>query len=319
MSISNQRFKKNKLAIALIIAVSAPTAQALEIKADVSGSVGASSPVAFSDIDGPAASGSVDVLGSVVGSSTLSNVFYHTYGNDSGNFGSRVSGNGTYDITGTFSYKDTITNTSGVTQAYNFDFTVIPGEIAISGLVPAVSGDFLMAEYTIDILVGGLSIWDSAAKIENNAGLFAFNDSGTHSLGGTLSSTTSFSAYAWDTYVGSTSLGVLADGASLDFEYILTSHAAGNLDCLSVTYEDGFDGVHPGGNAAGGIDRFGEMAGTCGSIARSGDPFNFNGDPISNSSGVTATTVPEPSSLALFGLGLTGFVAARRRKTKVTQ
>ena len=320
-----QKFTKNLLAIAVTLAVLAPAAHALEIKAEVSGTVDG---VAFATDTDVAASGNVDVLDSVVGGSGLSDVFYHTYGSDTGNFGSRVSGNGTYDITGIFSYKETINNTTGSAQAYNFDFEVIPGELSLSG-TPTDSGEFLMAEYTIDILVNGASIWNSFANVEKTDA----SSSATFTFGGTPLNDTSvpgpnvldsagFSSYIWGTYADSIALGVLGNGDSLDFEYILTSHAAGNVDpsnCFSGDFKFNFDGVMGGADGQEGDGFFGgEMMGSCGSVARSGDPFHFGGTGPNTSNITSSPTaqVSEPGSLALLGLGLVGVLANRRRKNK---
>ena len=314
------KFTTTLLAGAVLSALTISSAHALAIKAEVSGSVGGA---AFTtDTDGPASSGSVDVLDSAVSSDSMSDVFYHTYGDDNGDFGSRVSGNGVFDITGIFTYSDTITNNSGTDQAYNFDFTVIPGELALSGSLPN-SGESLFAEYQIDILVDGVSIWDSAASLSKTSGSSAvFSNYGSQSLGGILSTTDAYTRYSWDEYIDSVALATLAVGESIDFEYRLMSHATGNSDCYSGDYEENFDGVlfELDVIQEDGIGfRGGESMGTCGAIARSGDPFHFGGSNPNFSSissqAVNTANVPEPGILALFGLGFAGLFAAKRRKS----
>lgn len=299
MKLLNSNLKRNIFVAALALAIIAPATQALEIKAEMAGTIDGGM---FPTDTHVAASGNVDVIGGTT--STSSSVFYHTYGNDAGNFGSRVSGTGEYDITGIFSYKDTITNASGSASAYDFDFTVIPGEISLSGAPTGL--EFLMAEYSIDIRVNGATIWDSSANIYKDATTSTFTDSGTFSLGGAYSDSASYSSYMWGVYTDTVALGVLGVGDSLDFEYILTSHAAGTCFGGGVS---GFDGV--GGTDGGG---------SCGSIARSGDPFNFGTtDPGSiNTGNIKVNQVSEPGSLALMGLGLLGAISARRRKDKTT-
>ena len=104
----------------LTVPVKAATIQA-EVDWTLVGSPRPGSP----DIDGPATSGYVDVL---AGDSDASNnnVFYHTYGDVSGNFGSRVSGNGYYDINGLFTYKETFVNPNPFPSPASFTFTIVP-------------------------------------------------------------------------------------------------------------------------------------------------------------------------------------------------
>lgn len=295
------------LAIASILFVAAPMAQAVEIKAQVDYSLDGGASV--NDTDGPAGSGSVDVLNSA--SSATSNVFYHTYGNVSGNFGSRVSGDGVYDITGVFTYKDTIVNTTGVAQNYSFGFTVIPGEITATLNTAAALGEFARAEYSIDILVNGASIWDSSAYVLATGGgsvTTSFADTGTYSLGGINSPGPATVTYSWNTFSDTLTLGTLASGASLDLEYLLTARAYGN--------------VAPGGTCdGGGSPSDGVLAvaiigqGGCGSTARSGDPLTV-GAPGNSITITSDAAVPAPAGLALLGLGLLGLVGVRRGRVR---
>ncbi len=308
------KVKLNTLAAAMLTVVCVPAAQAVAITAAVDWTLDGG-PLS-SDVDGPASSGSVDVLGSdsatiLPPNTTPSNIFYHTYGSTTGNFGSRVSGYGEYDITGVFTYQDTVTNTTGSAQAYNFDFTIIPGELALFG-TPGV-GEFVLAEYDIDILVDGSSIWGSSASLSGDDTGNTFSSAGT-SLGGVLTS----DEYSWGSYSDTLGLGTLAAGASLNFEYILTARAAGNCFAGGYAMPPGEGQNLPGADddfipIDGDVGDGGGYYSSCGSIARSGDPLHIG----ANGPGkISIASVPEPSTIALLGLGLAGLVVARRRKHK---
>ncbi len=309
--------------------------QAATIKAEVdwklAGIPGATSP----HISGPATSGSVDVL---AGDNDTSgnNVFYHTYGDVTGNFGSRVSGNGNYDINGLFTYKDTFVNPNPFPSPATFTFTIIPGELSayISPSYTPTSGQGLFARYEIDIRLNGTSIWDSSAKLQYDGGTntFSFADTGTHSLGGTLSPltpTTSYS-YFFGPVTTTISLGTFAPGETKLFEYDLKTIATGNLPTTCTGSSNG--GGNPNepngqvGNFATGPDNGTGGDVPCGgSTARSGDPFHPNfpsGSPpgtITVTGVVSTTTIPESSnllSLLVLGGGIGGSSIRRwyRRK-----
>lgn len=323
--------------------------QAATIKAEVdwklAGIPGATSP----HISGPATSGSVDVL---AGDNDTSgnNVFYHTYGDVTGNFGSRVSGNGNYDITGLFTYKDTFVNPNPFPSPATFTFTIIPGELSadISPSYTPTAGQALSALYEIDIRLNGTSIWDSSAELQYDGGTntFSFADTGTHSLGGTLSPltpTTSYS-YFFGPFTQTISLGTFAPGETKLFEYDLKTIAKGNLPttCTGSPNEGGGGGIfafaNPNGDVNGlvaihpdngnGQDIIGQPGtgkqGCGGSTARSGDPFHPNfpsGSPPGTITvtGVQSTAIPEPSnllSLLVLGGGIGGSSIRRwyRRK-----
>jgi len=61
-----------------------------------------------------------DTAGGWGGYGGESSAFLHTYGSAGGDFGSRTTGYGLYDVTGLFRLTDTITNTASTSLARNF-------------------------------------------------------------------------------------------------------------------------------------------------------------------------------------------------------
>jgi hypothetical protein len=306
--IINSSYTPNKTALAIalttILGSLSPSADAIPVlnaTADYEVGIGPES-----DSDGPSAI-SVDILDNDIG--PMGDVFYHTYGNASGNFGARVSGTDFFEITSTFSFADTYTNLTGVSQDYFFDFSIIPGEISTSEVLLSTLGS-LFASYEIDVnlttTIGTTSIFDSAASITTDFLTGSnFTETGT-SLDGTLFN----NSYLWDQFSASIGLGSFNAGEEFSINYTLTTNASSNI--LPGSGICGFDGGEGGLDIALVDDGF---RGGCMASARSGDPFGLNGGNtfITSSQPTSTTDVPEPAVLLLMVAGLLGVMGTRRK------
>lgn len=254
-----------------------------------------------------------------------SGVFFHTYGftGSSTYFGARVSGNGDFSAKTRSSYSDTITNTSAAEQTFNFTFSVDWGQISIDGV-----GDAL-AEMLLRVKVNDTDVARDKTTITQVSGVTSCN---TDDVGGALSSYLGCSSTNASSATGlqntyTVNLGTFAAGESFDLDYDIISTVRGDFatttECTGPT--GGPAGrpldvaqvmamaVNNGDNGAEvGEPVYCEYTGGAG--AQSGDPF----DPFwfENSFRVTTSSVPEPGSLALLGLGIAGLVSLKRRHSK---
>ncbi len=295
------------IAVASALGIMAPSAHALTITATTNASVGA-----LSDPESNTA-----LMGSVSSYSNLSPNNESGYasarsnGNDSGLFAGSASvydwgyypgdwlgddggniipvslasttnsaSNLPLSATSYYSFSDEYTNTSGVAQQYDLGFHIDQGSLSID----TNAADTFNSSYSLDILLNGSSIWGSSAALSSSG----LTETGT-SLNGTLSSGY-YDYYDWDEFFGNLDLGVVAAGESFTLEYVMNLGASGTCT---------FDGCEGS------------------SYAQIGDPFNLSTNPLHNPTlSMSPISVPEPSTLALLGLGLAGVVVAGKRRRK---
>jgi MYXO-CTERM domain-containing protein len=168
----------------------------------------------------------------------------HSYGGTDGTFGSRSSGNGVYDVTGSFTISLTLTNNSGTARSFGFDFYITPGYLNASEL-PYTGNQFTEAGVNFDITASknnsAFASFNSAATVRADKDGVHFTPSGDTSLyGGTGASRT---------VVGGSrhlDLGVLNAGESLDLTYSLGSYAKGDAVFDAGLTIPGYTEVIPG-------------------------------------------------------------------------
>lgn len=249
--------------------------------------------------------------------SGVSGIGMHSYGGISGSFGSRSSGYGIYDVTGSFTISLTITNDSASAQAVNFDYYITPGWLSLQPFT-YTGAQFAQTSISFDIDVNGSSAWGSSASLHADASGTSFTQTGEDIYGGAdIGRSINGGNHSLD-------LGVLNAGQSLDLTYTLKSAAKG--DAISdggvvipgwtevipehwVEYwdcGDGYGGEFPALAAQDGVlqamvaivpgecqwvkelipemtinhESYVSGATTGGSHSGSGDPFNFGGQPV---------------------------------------
>lgn len=323
------------------------TAQVSNLSANASQQLESGTATAFSST---LPNDPVDVLD--FSNATFSTSGIHTYGSSTGNFGSRSSGTGVYDVSGVFNITETISNNTASAVAAVMNFNITPG-LLNNAITSALTGtDFVSASIAFNIQVDALSVWHSSATLSTTSSGTTFSSSGTNLY--TLQSPT---YYAINGGAYSVALGTIAANSSISLSYTLSTWASGqNQGGTPVTVPEQVidvpaqfvdfckqppnQGAQPTGLTM--IDGGGPCLGTlegghfvipahqepgttpAGSHASSGDPFTIDSSghvqympPFIGSvdpTGFNVSTVPEPGGVALMlaGLGLLGWRARRQ-------
>jgi len=179
------------------------------------------------------------------------------------------------------SWSDTFTNTSGGALDYDFDFLFSGGGLGLTGFGGT-------AMFSLDILLDGGSIWSRNATLMGDAHDIAGILSGSgldadgmaHSI--TQDQSQNTLSVTCDPFSGNLDLGTFGDGDSFELAYNLS---------VWVTSATGQPSQ---------VDAY------------AGDPFGVGFQGTVNSG---SAPVPEPATIALFGMGLAG-LGARRLRTR---
>lgn len=214
------------MAAACVLTLAAPmSASALTVVYDgltAKGSYSLNGGAAVSLFDSvPSGAGSVDVLEFPYAAPSQAGL--HSYGSSSGNFGSRSSGQGVYDVSGSFTIALTLTNDQATAQQVSFNYYITPGFL---GLSPFVYGAGQFAEAGVGFNISsskGAGYVSTASLRDDDAPGEQFTTTGDASLygGSGISRTIVGGSKSLD-------LGVLNAGESLTLTYTLSSYAKGN-------------------------------------------------------------------------------------------
>lgn len=298
----------------------------------------APSPLLNEITSGPFDSG-VDVLNFQT-SAAGSTVGMHSYGYATGDFGSRSSGTGVFDVTGSFTIRQTITNDAVSAQNAYFNFYVTPGVVSTMSLAGQGADSYLNAGTAFNVTLGAQSVWNSSLSLKTTSTSTTATLSGDTSIYSKVSETQYNVA---PDYTGrSAFLGLIGAGESVTLTYSLNTWASGltPTDLVSQPGAALFAAVEPAivicptlvGELGCGIPD-GPLPEVAGAGSNSGDPFSIDseGGPITfypgsggffkpdglqfsiTSAPVYAVPEPETYAMMLAGLGMLGWMGRRRR------
>jgi hypothetical protein len=196
-----------------------------QVSATASYTLGGGSTYYLADPASGTSSGSVDVLSFPNDYLTNSSTGIHTYGGPDGNFGSRSSGYGYYDVTGLFTLTQSVTNTAATAQHAIFNFYITPGLLQndVRSDLSRNSAYYVAAGIQFDIKRDGSSVWNSGATLSTNASGTTYTQTGTN-----IYTQTGVTMYDVGGGHYSVDLGVVNAGQSISLQYKLSTFANGN-------------------------------------------------------------------------------------------
>jgi hypothetical protein len=151
----------------------------------------------------------------------------HSYGSTTGDFGSRSSGTGIYDVTGSFKIVQSFTNTTSSSGSAAFNFYITPGMLAnYIGSAALTGTDYVKAGISFDVKLtknsSTSSIWGSAATLNSNASGTQFSFTGDN-----LYTQQNPSTYTINGLAKTVDLGVINAGETIELSYELKTFASG--------------------------------------------------------------------------------------------
>jgi len=184
--------------------------------------LGSDAGVSLNDSNG--GYGTVDVL-SFPSNGGGYNAGLHSYGSADGTFGSRSSGYGIYDVTGSFRIVQTITNPTSSAKQVNFSFYITPGMLLNDVRSAFTAGQYVSSGLTFDIKRDGSSVWGSSATLTTTESGTTFSPTGVTSLYQAQPGNPTY--YTVGDVNQSVDMGVLGAGQSLTLSYTLSTFAKG--------------------------------------------------------------------------------------------
>lgn len=209
------------LSLSVALAMALTTAQAASLEADSRYALNNGTAITQS------ATGafSVDLYesaGGWGGEGGTSSAFLHTYGYAGGDFGSRTTGYGVYDVTGVFRLTDTITNTASTTQRATFSFYITPGALQSFVQSTLVGDEYLSSSISFNVRADGNTIWSSSAQLRTTGTGTTFSQSGAD-----IYVQTDATRYRVGGTAQSLDLGLLGAGESVTISYEIVANAQG--------------------------------------------------------------------------------------------
>lgn len=233
----SNRFKLRLSSLAVISAFSLPIAahaislDNISLLATGSYVLGSDPIVQLSD-NGPSAyHPSVNVV--EFPSSGVNSAVLHSYGAPYGDFGSRSSGVGKYDVRGSFLITGTFTNTTATAQHAYFNFDITPGDVSNQIHGGLSTGEYVESGINFSVKRNGSEVWGSSANLKTDNLGTTFNSTGANLYSG--------SGTYYDIHGGAQApidLGVLNAGESITLSYELSTFATGNSVAGDVIHHD---------------------------------------------------------------------------------